>query len=253
DALNKRDPDIIGAGLADAGAAAISLDGGPMMPAITAPSGSPPQVAPNTAVTFAGICGYDGIRSLDYDWFFGTSEIPNSHKRDPDPVEYAYGGVYTVQFFCSDDLQRAEADLVLDVEAPATAEDLSFSVVQNQRFTGQLKGSGLGGGSLIYEATTLPGHGTLTIHGPGPGYDYIPDKDYVGDDSFQYYIDNGVMKSNVATVSISVKAAPPPPPPPPPPPTGGGGGGSLGAAVLGLLAGLALLLRRRRWTRMRIK
>ncbi|MGH8427117.1 MAG: S8 family serine peptidase [Gammaproteobacteria bacterium] len=142
--INTYDPNIIGAGLVDAAAAAVSLDGGPITARITAPDGSP--VNPDTDVTFTAVCEYGGPLALGYHWSFGrNSGIPSSSKLNPDPVQYDNGGFYTVTFTCSDAVQSKSFFLDMEVEAAATADDLSFSTDRNQQLMGQLTGKGIGG------------------------------------------------------------------------------------------------------------
>jgi len=65
---------------------------------------------------------------------------------------------------------------------------------------------------------------------------YTPNAGFSGADSFTYTVnDDQGATSNVATVSVTVNAAPPPPMPPPPP-TNSGGGGSLGFVLLAAIS-----------------
>ncbi len=243
-ALSNYTLDAGGAGLTDAEAAATSLSGS-ITATITAPTGSPITVNPNTNVQFDATCDYTGTQSLSYKWSFGgNSGIPDSSKLIPDPVQYANGGVYTAMFTCSDPIVSGSAQATVAVQAAATADSQSVSTAYETEATGQLSGSGIGGEQVSYEMVAGPTHGTATVNAVG-GFTYTPDNGYSGGDSFTFDIDNGVMTSNTATVSVTVGAAPPPPPPS----DGGGGGGVLGGLGLGLLAGLAglaLALRRRR-------
>ncbi|MGH8427116.1 MAG: Ig-like domain-containing protein [Gammaproteobacteria bacterium] len=88
---------------------------------------------------------------------------------------------------------------------------------------------------MHYQIVTYPEHGSLSVTDVDGSFTYTPSHGYSGKDSFQFDIDNGVKKSNTATVSITVKA----------PPSGGGGGGAFGGGILVLIAGLFVLSRRR--------
>jgi hypothetical protein len=55
---------------------------------------------------------------------------------------------------------------------------------------------------LTYSIVTQPAHGTLT--GTAPNLNYNPDTDYVGADSFTFKANDGIVDSNIATVSITV-------------------------------------------------
>ncbi|MGA7965075.1 MAG: Ig-like domain-containing protein [Gammaproteobacteria bacterium] len=238
-ALTNYTLDTAGTGLVDAQAALAGVDG-LITPAITAPSGSPVNVNPNTDVSFQAACNYTGSQTLNYQWSFGgDSGIPNSTKLTPDPVQYANGGIYTVKFTCADQYQSKTAQKTVAVQAAATATDESLSTAYEAGKTGQFTGTGIGGEQVKYEVVQQPAHGTLQANGSA-SFAYTPDNGYSGTDSFTFDIDNGVMKSNTATVSVTVGAAPPPPP--------SGGGGAFGLGGLAALFGLAglLVLRRRR-------
>ena len=227
-----------GAGLVDAAAALGAVDGS-MTATITAPSGSPIAVDPNTGVAFNATCAYTGSQPLSYNWTFGgNSGIPSSSNLTPAPVQYANGGVYTVTFTCSDKYQSASDQKTINVQAAATADDQSLTTDYGKSVTGTFKGSGIGGEQVTYEVVQQPSHGSVQANGSSDGFVYTPDNGYSGSDSFTFDINNGVKISNTATVSITVKAAPAP--------SGGGGGGALGLGALGALLGLAGLLALRR-------
>ena len=59
--------------------------------------------------------------------------------------------------------------------------------------------------SLTYIVTASPAHGSLS--GTAPNLTYTPNAGYFGPDSFQFKDNNGVLDSNVATVSITVNPA----------------------------------------------
>jgi uncharacterized repeat protein (TIGR02543 family) len=66
--------------------------------------------------------------------------------------------------------------------------------------------SATGAGTFTYSVVTQPTHGTLT--GTAPSLTYTPTAGYAGADSFTFKANNGT-NSNVATISITVLAAPP--------------------------------------------
>jgi trimeric autotransporter adhesin len=61
------------------------------------------------------------------------------------------------------------------------------------------------GDQLIAVKVTDPAHGTVIFHDDGR-FDYTPDEDYVGTDTFTYKANDAVADSNVATVAIKVRA-----------------------------------------------
>ena len=58
------------------------------------------------------------------------------------------------------------------------------------------------GTMLNYMVVTDPTHGVLT--GIAPDLTYTPETDYNGADSFTFKVSDGMLESNVATVSITV-------------------------------------------------
>ena len=56
---------------------------------------------------------------------------------------------------------------------------------------------------LTFSIVSVPSGGILT--GTGPNITYTPDKDFFGDDSFTFKVDDGYADSNVATVNITVE------------------------------------------------
>jgi hypothetical protein len=55
-------------------------------------------------------------------------------------------------------------------------------------------------------AVTGPSNGTLTAFGSNGSFTYQPNEDFVGTDSFTYKVSDGEYSSNVATVTITVRA-----------------------------------------------
>jgi uncharacterized protein YjiK len=59
------------------------------------------------------------------------------------------------------------------------------------------------GDDLTAHEYTTPAHGSLALNSDG-SFDYMPDTDYTGSDSFTYYNNDGEFNSNIATVNITV-------------------------------------------------
>ncbi|HEX4607948.1 MAG TPA: Ig-like domain-containing protein [Urbifossiella sp.] len=64
-------------------------------------------------------------------------------------------------------------------------------------------------------------HGTVTMAADG-SFTYTPDPGFAGTDAFTYRVSDGVLESNLVTVTVAVQGAALPPPPPPPTATGPG-------------------------------
>jgi len=65
-----------------------------------------------------------------------------------------------------------------------------------------LRANDADGDALDYTIVTPPVHGKL--NGVAPYYAYVPDKDYVGIDSFTFKAFDGNLDSNIATISITI-------------------------------------------------
>lgn len=61
------------------------------------------------------------------------------------------------------------------------------------------------GDGLTAELVGNPAHGTVTLNGDG-SFTYTPDANYHGADSFTYQASDGIIESNVATVSLTVNS-----------------------------------------------
>jgi hypothetical protein len=92
-------------------------------------------------------------------------------------------------------------------EFPAAMND-TYSTIENTTLT--VDGPGLlsndtdgDGDSLMAIVLSGPTHGTLTVSADGD-FIYTPDVGYTGPDSFTYFADDGLVGSNIATVTITV-------------------------------------------------
>jgi hypothetical protein len=90
---------------------------------------------------------------------------------------------------------------VADAQSVTTAEDAPVAIT--------LTATDADGNPLTYAIATEPAHGTLT--GTGASRTYAPAAGYSGPDAFTFTASDGIATSALATVSITVTAAPPPP------------------------------------------
>jgi hypothetical protein len=90
------------------------------------------------------------------------------------------------------------------------ANPQSVSVIENTATAVTLTGSDPNSPprSLTYIVTANPSHGTLS--GTAPDLTYTPSSGYVGTDSFQFKVNNGLLDSDAATADIMVIAPPAP-------------------------------------------
>src|SRR5207302_1365506 len=92
-------------------------------------------------------------------------------------------------------------------DAPVAANG-SLSTAEDTGATGTLVASDIDSATLTYSVVDASNaHGTVTITNASTGaYSYSPDADYNGPASFTFKAADGMADSNVATVSITVRA-----------------------------------------------
>ena len=107
--------------------------------------------------------------------------------------------------FVLDQFSITKSSITKVVETPKVA-DASVTLLQNSLKDINLNSSGTEGENIKYSLVTDPMQGILT--GKVPHLTYKPNKDFVGQDSFTFKAtDDKGSESNIATVTIDVKAA----------------------------------------------
>ena len=86
---------------------------------------------------------------------------------------------------------------VAQAQSVTTAEDTALSII--------LAGTDVDGDGLSYRVVSQPTHGTLS--GTAPNLSYIPNADYIGNDSFDFVVNDGTVDSALAVITINVTAA----------------------------------------------
>lgn len=84
------------------------------------------------------------------------------------------------------------------------ADDLAVATDANTPVGIVLAGSDPDGDTLTFATTSVPAHGSLS--GTIPSLIYTPSLDYSGSDSFTYVASDGTLRSNTATVTVTVHA-----------------------------------------------
>ncbi len=85
---------------------------------------------------------------------------------------------------------------------PPVADDQSVTTDENTALPITLTAADAQGNPLTYTVVTQPANGALT--GTAPDLTYTPNSGYHGADSFTFQVNDGVLDSNIATVSITV-------------------------------------------------
>ncbi len=152
-----------------------------------------------------------------------------------------YAGKDSFSFKANDGTANSNtATISITVKAaanqPPVASDGTLATNQDTAATGTLKASDPDGDALTFSIVSQPSNGSVTLDDASTGaYTYTPNDGYSGSDSFTFKASDGKADSNIAKVSVTVKASKPNPPN-----KGGGGGGAFGELGLLALLGLAL-------------
>ena len=87
-------------------------------------------------------------------------------------------------------------------DAP-TSNDDSYNTQEDTEVLITLTGNDIDGDSLSFNLLSTPSHGSLEILS-GSQMNYIPDENYVGNDSFTFKANDGQEDSNIATINITI-------------------------------------------------
>ena len=124
------------------------------------------------------------------------------------PTENATGSD-SFSFRVSDGLANSAAATVnitiTAVNDPPVAEALSFTTNEDQVYSGQLSGSDVDGDSLTFSITSNGTKGSVAITDPSSGtFQYLPNENENGEDSFTYSVSDGTATSATVTGSITI-------------------------------------------------
>jgi hypothetical protein len=94
--------------------------------------------------------------------------------------------------------------LIFGVNDAPTAQSQSVSTAEDTALPIVLSGSDPDGDFVLYIIDPYPAHGILNLNGAPPDFEYIPDANYHGSDSFTFRTWDGYLQSAPATVSITI-------------------------------------------------
>jgi glucose/arabinose dehydrogenase len=97
----------------------------------------------------------------------------------------------------------AQVSISVDANTPPVATDADVTALEDVETAVDLDASDPQGGTLTFSVVAPPGHGTV-VSVVGRVVRYLPHPDYHGADSFTFRVSDGVLQSNVATVSVTV-------------------------------------------------
>jgi VCBS repeat-containing protein len=192
----------------------------------TVPPGSnqPPLSNPGTLEAFAGIAKAGQLTGSDPE----DASLTFSKVTDPGKgtvvVQSNGSFVYTANegqsgsdsftFKVNDgELDSSPATITITISpAPPNQAPVgvpaSFSVTQNDLLTGTLQATDFEGGALTFAVTSGPLNGTVSNVGDGT-FSYLPNHQFIGDDSFTFTANDGTLTSVPVTVVVVVNAATP--------------------------------------------
>lgn len=87
---------------------------------------------------------------------------------------------------------------------PAWQDTDSFIMDMNSALEGRFSATDSEGDTLSYSVDSGASHGTAAIDSDTGAWDYAPDLDYTGTDSFSYQVSDGNGGTDTVTVSVSV-------------------------------------------------
>jgi len=120
-----------------------------------------------------------------------------------------WNGTETFEYTISDG-NGGEDTATITVEVKAVndapiAEDSSITTKEDTAANGKVTGSDIDGDELTFKLDKAPEHGKVTLNSNGT-YTYTPDADYNGKDSFTFICNDGELDSQPAKVSITITA-----------------------------------------------
>ena len=125
-----------------------------------------------------------------YEYFGGSVDLSD------DGTTLIAGGTY--------DEGVARIYQLVDYENDAPiSQPLTVSTKTNQRIYIPFLGSDIENDPLVFSITSSPTSGVVSLTNK-EGVFYTPNSDYLGDDSYQYNVNDGSLASSTSTVSISV-------------------------------------------------
>jgi Bacterial Ig domain len=132
---------------------------------------------------------------------FGNASSPTT------TASFSASGTYVLRLTANDGVLSSYSEVTVTVNParvnnPPVANSQSITMNVNAIRAIILTGSDPNGDPLTYSVTTSPTHGTLT--GTSPNLTYTPNANYTGSDSFAFKVNDGLVDSSPATVSLTI-------------------------------------------------
>jgi RHS repeat-associated protein len=163
------------------------------------------QTVTNLSVTLSGLVTDDGIGAVTTVWskVSGPGDALFSTNSANATVTFSAPGDYVLRLTADDGFAAGSDEVAVDVNSPPLAENQSAACDEDTALAIVLSATDADGDSLAYLVIHSPVHGTLD--GVAPNLTYIPATNYSGPDSFEFRVNDGLVDSVVATVTITVR------------------------------------------------
>ena len=119
-----------------------------------------------------------------------------------------FNGSDQFSFYVNDGkLKSNTATIKISIKAvndQPVAIDNSFSIDEDKLLKGQLKAEDIDNDKLQYNIENQPENGSIIIDSRTGMFDYTPNENFNGEDQFSFYVNDGKLKSNIATINISI-------------------------------------------------
>jgi VCBS repeat-containing protein len=119
----------------------------------------------------------------------------------------AAGGVWNVVIRATDSggLAATQSFVLTIANPPPQASGSALVVLEDTRFDGTLIATDVDGDSLLFSAASAPQHGSLVVY-PDGRFNYTPNANYSGSDSFTYRVTDA--DGGVATATLTLTVTP---------------------------------------------
>ncbi|MEK6780591.1 MAG: Ig-like domain-containing protein [Bacteroidota bacterium] len=127
----------------------------------------------------------------------GVTYTPNANYSGPDSFTFTVndGAITSVAATVSITVSALNDAPIANIQSVTTSEDVAKAIT--------LTGSDVEGSSLTYAIVTPPAHGSLSAV-VGASVTYTPNANFNGSDNFTFKTNDGLIDSNIATVSITI-------------------------------------------------
>ncbi len=156
--------------------------------------------APGAGTPTGVVNFYDGGTLLDTETLDGTGQASfttSTLGEGTHDITAAYEGD-------TDFTPSVSSILTQTIQIPASDTTLTLAVNESADIDLNTIATSPNGNPLSFTIVQQPANGTLTYDPTFDAYDYVPNHDFTGNDSFTYQANDGIASSNVATVSINV-------------------------------------------------